>query len=111
MERWAAAVLIQCDVHRNVSDGTGQIPYLLEVQANLLDEFQTQAVVPLIRAETFGRRASRLHPLFEIENRSVVMATHLIAAIRRQALGESVFSLRAQRDVVINAINVLWSGV
>ncbi|HYZ21338.1 MAG TPA: CcdB family protein [Rhodopila sp.] len=102
---------MQCDVHRNTDDRTGQIPYLLDVQADLLDDLQTRVVVPLIRADTFGRRADRLHPVFEVEGTKVVMATHLIAAIRRHALGTAVASVRDQRDLIVNAIDVLWSGV
>ena len=42
---------------------------------------------------------------------AVVMATHLIAAIRRTTLGARVASLADQRDVVIDAIDVLLAGV
>jgi toxin CcdB len=102
---------MQCDVHRNGDDETGQTPYLLDVQANLLADLQTRVVVPLIRAGAFGRTATRLHPRFTIDGQDVVMATHLLAAVRRQILGAAVASLRDQRDIVISAIDVLWSGV
>ena len=102
---------MQCDVHRNADDDSGQIPYLLDVQANLLADLQTRVVVPLIRVDSFGRRATRLHPQFTIDGQDVVMATHLIAAVRKQVLGDAVTSLQGERDVVISAIDVLWSGV
>jgi len=68
-------------------------------------------VVPLIRASAFGRRATRLHPQFTIDGQDVIMATHLIAEVRKQTLGNAVTSLQSQRVAVINAIDVLWSGV
>jgi toxin CcdB len=102
---------MQCDVHRNADDESGQIPYVLDIQANLLADLQTRVVVPLIRAASFGRRAMRLHPQFTIEGQDVVMATHLVAAVRKQTLGNAVASLRDERDIVLNAIDVLWSGV
>jgi toxin CcdB len=102
---------MRCDVHLNVDDESGEIPYLLDVQANLLSDLETRVVVPLILADAFGRRATRLHPLFTIEGHRVVMATHLIAAIRRQTLGPAVTSLLDHSDTVISAIDVLWSGV
>jgi toxin CcdB len=111
MERWKAPILMQCDVYRNANDESGEIPFLLDVQADLLSELLTRVVVPLVRSNAFGRRATRLHPQFAIGEEDVVMATHLIAAVRRQTLGNSVDSLRSQRDVVISAIDVLWSGV
>jgi len=102
---------MQCDVHQNFADDSGQIPYVLDIQANLLADLQTRVVVPLIRAGSFGRRATRLHPLFSINGEDVVMATHLVAAVRKQTLGDAIASLRDERDVMLGAINVLWSGV
>jgi toxin CcdB len=102
---------MQCDVHLNVDDASGQMPYLIDVQSNLLSDLQTRVVVPLVRAESFGRPATRLHPQFTVTGRRLVMATHLVAAVRRQALGATVASLLDQRDMVISAIDVLWSGV
>jgi toxin CcdB len=102
---------MQCDVHRNVEDDSGEIPYLLDLQANLLADLQTRVVVPLIRASSFGRKARHLHPQFTIDGQDVVMGTHLMAAVRQQALGDVVASLSDERDIVINAIDVLWSGV
>jgi len=102
---------MQCDVHLNVDDASGQMPYLLDVQASLLSDLQTCVVVPLVRAESFGRPATRLHPRFTIAGHRLVVAIHLAAAVRRQALGTTVASLLDQRDIVISAIDVLWSGV
>jgi hypothetical protein len=53
---------MQCDVHRNTDDDSGEIPFLLDIQANLLGDLQTRVVVPLIRTGSFGRRAARFHP-------------------------------------------------
>ena len=102
---------MQGDVTLNPDDAGGQIPYLLDVQADLLSDLATRVVVPLVRAASFGRRASRLHPAFTIAGQDVVMATHLIAAVRQNSVGARIASLRDQRDVIIAAIDVLWSGV
>jgi toxin CcdB len=102
---------MQCDVYPNTDDASGEIPYLLDVQADLLSELHTRVVVPLIRSEAFGRKATRLHPQFTVEGQIVVMATHLIAAVRRQTSTNPIGSLRDQRNTIIAAIDVLWSGV
>jgi toxin CcdB len=102
---------MQCDVHARASGpGRGAV-FLLDVQADLLSELDTRAVVPLIQVAAFGRRGRGLHPLFTVAGEDVVMATHLLAAVRRNELGPVVASLRAQRDVIIAAIDVLLSGV
>jgi toxin CcdB len=103
--------LPQYDVHLNVDDASGQVPYLLDVQANLLADLPTRVAVPLVRADAFARPAARLHPPFTIAGHHLVMATHLLAAVRRQTLGTTVACLLDQRDVVISAIDVLWSAV
>jgi toxin CcdB len=102
---------MQCDVHRNVGEDAGPIPYLLNVQADLLSSLETRVVIPLVRKNAFGRTARRLHPVFTVEGEELVLATHLIAAVRSRSLGPTVASLADQRDVVISAVDVLWSGV
>jgi toxin CcdB len=102
---------MQCGVHRNVDDATGEIPFLLDVQADLLSDLETRVVIPLVRRAAFGRPASRLHPVFTVADEQVVMATHLLAAVRRRSLGAPIASLEARRDVIIAAIDVIWSGV
>jgi toxin CcdB len=102
---------MQCDVHANPDDPLGQMPYLVDVQANLLSGLDTRVVVPLVRSASFGRPVSRLHPAFAVDGETFIMATHLLAAVRRQSLGACVASLDERRDVIISAIDVLWSGV
>jgi len=102
---------MQCSVHLNRDDETGNIPFLMDVQADLLAELETRVVVPLVRETVFGRRASRLHPAFVVEGQQVVMATHLLAAVRRGSLGLPLVSLLDERDAVISAIDILWSGI
>ena len=102
---------MQCTVHLNRDDATGNIPFLVDVQAELLSDLETRVVVPLVREAVFGRRANRLHPVFTVDGQRVVMATHLLAAVRRGALGPPFVSLLEQRDLIISAIDVLWTGV
>lgn len=102
---------MQCDVHVNAAGSAAYAPFLLDVQPDLLSDLDTRVVVPLILAGAFGRRVGRLHPQFTIGDRNVVMATHLLAAIRRSGLGSRVGSLQDQRDIIIAAVDVLRSGV
>ena len=102
---------MQFDVHRSRRGPQGATPYLLDVQADLLDDFETRVVVPLVPAEAFGRRAQRLHPAFEIGGQSFVMATQLLGAIRIAELGDVVTSLRECRAEIVAAIDVVLAGV
>lgn len=101
----------QFDVYRNPDTRSRRvIPYLLVVQSDLLSDLATCAVAPLVDAAQFGKPATRLNPVFEIEKARVVMSTAEIAGIKRRALGQLAGSLAAQRDAVVAAIDFLILG-
>ena len=102
---------MQCEVHENSADAAGHMPFLMDVQSNLLSDLDARVVVPLVRSASFGRPASRLPPVFTVGGQQVVMATHLVAAVRRSTLGARITSPHDHRDVIIGAIDVSWSGV
>lgn len=90
--------------------GTERGHYLLDCQANVLRDFVTRLTVPLLPAEG-ARRATRLHPLFEIEGERLVMVTHLASAIPVGELARRVVSLSDERLTIIGALDVLTTGV
>lgn len=82
---------------------------LLDIQSDLLDEFGSRVVVPLLPAEDM-QSVSRLHPVFVINDERHIMSTHLIFAIPVDRLGAKIGSL-AQEDLVItSAVDTLLSG-
>jgi len=82
---------------------------LLDIQSDLLDEFGSRVVVPLLPAEDM-QSVSRLHPVFLINDVQYIMSTHLIFAIPIDRLGARIGSL-AQEDLVItSAVDKLLSG-
>ena len=104
--------MAQFDVYLNPNSSTRQaIPYLLDVQANLLDSLTTRVVVPLLRAEIMELSASKLNPKFTINNTVVVMSSAELAGVSIRTLGEKVASLKAQRDEIIAALDLLFTGI
>jgi toxin CcdB len=82
---------------------------LLDIQSDLLDEFGSRVIVPLLPAEDM-QSVSRLHPVFVINDERYIMSTHLIFAIPVDRLGAKIGSL-AQEDLVItSAVDKLFSG-
>jgi toxin CcdB len=82
---------------------------LLDIQSDLLDEFGSRVIVPLLPAEDM-QSVSRLHPVFVINDERYIMSTHLIFAIPVDRLGAKIGSL-AQKDLVItSAVDTLLSG-
>ena len=104
--------MAQFDVYLNPNSSTSQaIPYLLDVQADLLDRLATRVVVPLVRAEAMGLSASKLNPKFTVDNNLVVMSSAELAGVTHHSLGEKVVSLKVQRDEIIAALDLLFTGI
>ena len=103
--------MAQFDVYRNPNPATNdQIPYLLDLQTDLLEITKTRVVVPLERCGTFAM-AERLMPKFRIEGVSVVMSTPELAGIGLRSLGEPVASLSGKRQEIMAALDMLFSGI
>jgi len=77
------------EVRANLSRASrDRVPYLLELQADMLAALDTRLVAPLVPAAEFGPAATRLNPSFRIGNRHFVMDTALVAGVPRKLLGE-----------------------
>ena len=88
-----------------------RVPYLIELQADLLADLGTRLVAPLVPAARFGPPASRLNPVFRIGHRNFVMDTALIAGIPATQLGEAVASLGERSVDILGALDFLVSGI
>ena len=103
--------MAQFDVCLNPNpDSSVAIPYLLELQSDLLESVHTSVVAPLALRPLRGQPAKYLNPEFEIESASVAMITEQIAGIPKHALGKKILSLASQRDQIMDAIDFLFRG-
>jgi toxin CcdB len=98
------------DIYRNPGADSRRIPFLLDVQSDLLSGVTTRVVVPLVRAVEFKKSAGRLHPVFEVEGQSVVMLTTHLAGVLRSDVGARVGSLADRRDEIVAALDFLFQG-
>lgn len=104
--------MAQFDVYKNPNPKTRrQVPYLLDVQSDLLDPIATRVVVPLIRTSKSNQAITRLNPVFDIDNTRVMLSTAELAGVAQNALGKHVTSLKEQRTDIINALDVLFTGI
>jgi toxin CcdB len=103
--------MAQFDVFENANPETNQtIPYLLDVQADLLDALATRVVVPLIAASAMGKPINHLTPEFTVRNAAVFMSTAELAGVPVQAIGGKVGSLKDRRHEIIAALDFLFTG-
>jgi toxin CcdB len=105
--------MAQFDVYRNANPATrARVPYLLDVQSDLLDTLATRVVVPLCKPEVLrGKLAERLNPVFEVEGRKRVLLTPELAGVSRKALGEKIENLADRRDSIIAALDLVITGI
>ena len=104
--------MAQFDVYINPNPATRElIPYLLDVQTDLLDSLATRVIVPLVVAEQVGKAAKQLNPQFQINSIAVTMSTPELAGVDNRSLGEKVASLKAKRDEIIAALDLLFTGI
>ncbi len=100
------------DVFRNPGQAARHVPYLLVVQSELLENLPTRVVVPMARNSAMkGPPATILNPEFSIDKIDVIMLTQQLAAVPTRILRKYVVNLEAQRDIILRALDFLFSGI
>jgi toxin CcdB len=105
--------MAQFTVYRNKNpQSRSAVPFLLDVQNDLLEELETRVVVPLCPVSTMkGKTLRTLTPALEIEGDSFVMLTPQMAGISKSELGVPVTRVEHYRFEIIAAIDFLLTGV
>lgn len=105
--------MAQFTVCRNKNPQTSSaIPFLLDIQNDLLDDLETRVVVPLCPLSSIkGKTLRTLTPVLEIEGERFVMLTPQLAGIPKGELGPPVARIEQHRFEIIAAIDFLLTGV
>ena len=103
---------MQLDVFKNDNPASRErFPYLLDVQADLLQDLETRIVVPLAPEAAFAGKALKgLMPLVRVKGKPYVAVTPQLAAIARRALGAKVVNLSEFRTDLTGALDLLFTG-
>jgi toxin CcdB len=102
--------MAQFDVHRNPGRQTHTIPFVVVVQSSQFDDYRRRVVVPLVRGDALGRIPfSAFNPAFRIRGVKVVLHPLEMVSIPAGALGEPVGSLASEGQVIIGALDELFS--
>lgn len=100
------------EVFRNSGPHADDVPYLLDVQSDLLHGLETRVVIPLRRRDRFpvSQIPQRLTPIFEIEGTACLLETPKLAAVPLRLLRQSVQSLAAEQVMITGALDFLFQG-
>jgi toxin CcdB len=100
--------MAQFDVYKNINENSKKnIPYLLDIQNDILKDLTSRVVVPLV---VNNKGMKILNPEFEIEDKKVIMSTSELASISLDNIGEKVCTLKDNREDIISAIDFLVPG-
>jgi toxin CcdB len=102
----------QFAVYRNPNPATrNAIPFLLDVQSDLLEVLDTRVVIPLYPASALGAGViSTLMPSVDVNDETCIAVTPELAGIPRKALGDEVGDLSHRRYDIIAALDLLLTG-
>jgi toxin CcdB len=100
------------DVYPNPGAHARITPYLRDVQSDLLDGFDSRAVIPLRSLEHFAKvkLPARLTPVLQINGKDYLLETPKMAAVPNLVLKNSVTSLSAQQNQINAALDFLFQG-
>ncbi len=100
--------MAQFDVYENINEKTREkIPFLLDIQNDILKDLSTRVVIPMIKDIPSARI---LNPRFTINDIEVVLSTSELASISLNNIGEKVCSLEKSREEIIGAVDFLITG-
>lgn len=87
------------------------IPFLLDIQSELLSALDTRVVVPLyLNSTTQVHPISRLTPVVSFQNKSLVAMVPELAGVSKRHLGPTVGQISEVRPEMIAAIDLLFTG-
>ena len=104
----------QFAVHRNRNAATKvRFPLLLDVQSDLLGDLGTRVVVPLTPASLAMKRSvmQTFNPVCNVEGKPYVLFTPQLAGISAKELGPAIADLSGDRQAIIAALDLLFTGI
>lgn len=99
--------MARLDLHRN----RGGADYLLDVQADILRDFSSRLVIPVLPLADAPPVAGKLNPIVVIDGVQHSLVTQHMAAVPAKLLGDAVLSMASRDSEIIRAIDLLISGV
>jgi toxin CcdB len=85
-------------------------PFLASLQSDLLTRNLDTTVVAPLEPAASGTFADRLNPRVEVDGQPFVLITQELVTVRTNVLGETRGSIAGERDAIITALDLLFTG-
>jgi len=85
-------------------------PFLVNLQSDFLAESLDTIVVAPLEPAAAGTFADRLNPQVAVDGQQFVLITQEIVTVRKNALGAPRGSVAGERDKIIAALDLLFTG-
>jgi toxin CcdB len=85
-------------------------PFLVALQSDLLARSLDTVVVAPLEAPETGKYADRLNPRVQVEDNAFTLIAQEIVTVRKSVLGTTRGSLVHERDQIIAALDLLFTG-
>jgi hypothetical protein len=85
-------------------------PFLVTLQSDLLVRSLDTVVVAPLEPALSSTFADRLNPRVEVEGRPFVLVAQELVTVRKSALGSVRGTIGGERDAIIAALDLLFTG-
>jgi toxin CcdB len=86
-------------------------PFLVTLQSNLLARSLDTVVVAPLEPAVSGTFVDRLNPAVEVDGHPFVIVVQELVTVRKSALGSRHASVASERDKIIAALDLLFTGI
>lgn len=87
-------------------------PYFIDIQNILLSDLNSRIVIPLSPHTALNNTdAKKLCPIIEIDGIDFVLLAHQMTSVPKSILKSEITSLERQRYKILDAIDILISGI
>lgn len=105
--------MAQFDVYENPNpQARAWLPYIVDVQSNLLSNLRTRLVIPLSsQPDEAAQRPRRLTPVFVVAGQRLALQPQLAAHLDARALRKARASLAGHMGEIRDALDAVVSGI
>lgn len=100
------------DVYTNIGKSVRSVPFLMDIQSELLDHLNRRVVVPMYHLEKFRdiKLPKDLAPVFKIQGVDCVMQTIEMSSVPTSILKHPVANLGRKQHIITAAMDRLFNG-